>query len=206
MKKAIIIVAVIAGILLILQIRSFKKVDMLFERSEQKVVLAELRTFQVANQQLREHLEEAETALADTRSRLAQQTIDEEIDRLKLLSGEVAVKGEGVELTLNIPVEAFWISDLIAQLVTSGAEAIAVNDVRLTSATAGFRLVGNGLLMRRRFLRSPIRIAAIGPSSELQKAVAINGGILDRIKKSYKNLTVMLVQRENIVIPALAKE
>lgn len=206
MKKAIIVVAVISGILLILQMRSFKKVDMLLERSGQKVVLAELRTFQVANQQLREHLEEARTALADTHSRLAQQTIDEEINRLKLLAGEVAVKGEGIELTLNASIEAFWISDLIAQFVTSGAEAVAVNDVRLMPATAGFRLVNNGLLMRRKFLRPPIRITAIGPSSELQKAVAINGGILDRIKKSYKNLTVMLAQRENVVIPALAEE
>ena len=203
MNRLFIITAFIIGILLALQVRSFKKVDVLLQRFQPATVLAELRTLQLANEQLRENVAQAERTLQETRSKIAGQTIEEEMQRLKLLSGAHAITGEGIEITISSAVDSFWITDIIAQLVTSGAEAVAVNDVRLTMQTAGFRSVGGGLLMRRNFLRSPLRISAIGPSEMLKQAVTQSGGILDRMKRQNRGLAALVSQQENIIIPAL---
>lgn len=203
MKKVFIITTVAIGILLAVQIRSFKKIEFLIQRSEPATILAELRTLQIANAQLKEHLEESEKALAERRSKIASETIEEEINRLTLLSGEKAVAGEGIEITLSGSPKAFWISDLLAQLLSAGAEAVAFNDIRLTVRTMGFKSTGGGLLMRNHFLRPPLRITVIGPRKELKEAIGAVGSIIDRMKNDNPGLTVLLAERAKIIIPAL---
>lgn len=204
MKHIFITIAFIAGILLALQVRSFKKIESLVRRNEPKAILAELRTLQIANAELRSHLSEVERALGDTRSRLSGETTEEEINKLELLAGETSVRGEGIELTFNAAVEEFWISDLIATLVSAGAEAISINDIRLTAKTAGFRLVSGGLLMGQSFFKPPFKMAVIGPAKPLKDAVTMRGGLLDRMEKSQNGLKVSAVENKSVIIPALA--
>lgn len=204
MKKALIIIAIVTGILFSLQIRSFKEVESLMQRSGSIGILSELRTLQLANAQLKFVLMEKEKNLEDMQKKVfSGAIIENEISRLHLLSGETAVSGEGIEIIFNADVKAFWISDLIARLVSAGAEAIAINDVRLTERTAGFRNVGGGLLMRRNFLLPPIKITAIGHKQTLKQAINQNGGILDNIKNNISRLKISLVERDKIIIPAL---
>jgi uncharacterized protein YlxW (UPF0749 family) len=139
--------------------------------------------------------------LEDLKKKLANQPVEEEIKRLRLLSGEEPIFGEGIELTLSIAVDEFWLNDIVAQLVSSGAEAISVNDVRLLPATAGFRRINSGILMRSEYLRPVFRLVAIGPQRVLQQSIGQNGGILDRMSKAYPYLKVFLTPREKVVIP-----
>lgn len=204
MKKLFIATAVVIGILLAIQIRSFKKVDFLLQRSGQGNLMHELKVFQVANQNLRDHLAETKISLIDMQSRITAQTIDEEIKRLRLLAGEDAVSGEGIEITIPISIDAFWIIDLVAQLRAVGAEAVALNDIRYVSKTAGMRQIKpSGLLMRRTFLRPPFRISAIGPSRELKNTLTQSGSILNRIEQNHPGLKITVAQREKIEIPGL---
>lgn len=204
MKKALIIIAVVTGILLILQIRSFKEVEFLIQRSGSVGILSELRTLQLANAQLKSVLIEKEKGLEDMQKKVSASSIlENEINRLRSLSGEVAVSGTGIEIIFSADIRAFWISDLTAQLVSAGAEAIAINDIRLIDKTAGFRNVGGGLLMRRNFILPPIKITAIGDKQTLAQAVNQNGGILTNIKNSVSKLKVSLTEHDKIVIPAL---
>ena len=204
MKKALTIIAIITGILLILQIRSFKEVEFLIQRSGSVGILSELRTLQLANVQLKSILIEKEKGLEDMQKKVSASSIlENEINRLRSLSGEVAVSGPGIEIIFSTDIQAFWISDIIAQLVSAGAEAIAINDIRLTERTAGFRNVGGGLLMRRNFILPPIKITAIGNKQALAQAINQNGGILTNIKNSVSKLKVSLTEYDKIVIPAL---
>lgn len=123
-----------------------------------------------------------------------------------MLTGEDGISGEGVKLTLDRAVNSFWISDLIAQLVSAGAEAVSINDIRLTIQTAGLRDVGGGIVMRRHFIRPPIIIRAIGPKNEQKSAIAQNGGIMDRIKDNYPGIKITVTEEEKIVIPALSEK
>lgn len=200
MKKVFLITAVVIGILLSIQVRSFEKVERILERSKPGSILAELRTFQIANEQLRLRLAGEEKSLNDIHSKITTETLEEEINKLRLLAGEDTVSGEGVELIFNKIIQEFWITDLIAQLVGLGAEAIAINDIRLTSGTAGLRTIGDGLLMRSYFWRAPIRISVIGPQKELKQILGQSGGIIDRIQNANPGLTIILNQRDNILI------
>lgn len=196
-------IAIILGILLSLQIRSFQRIDLLIQRSEPGDIFAEMRVLQIANTQLRAHLEEEEKALLEIKSTLADRALEEEMNRLRLLSGEEEIFGEGIEITLGRSVKEFWITDLIAQLVSSGAEAIALNDIRLTAETAGFRDLGTGLLMRKHFFKPPLRLSVIGSRKELKQSVIQSGGILDRIENAYPGLKIVVTEQEKIIIPAV---
>ena len=193
MKKGsfFIAVTVVVGILLGLQVRSFRKVAFLAERASPGDIIGELRVFQIANEKLRDQIKEEGKKFEELNPRLASAAA-EEIEHLKLLSGEESVSGEGIEVTLGGEVQEFWIIDLIAHLVSGGAEAISVNGVRLVNSTAGFRSVGGGLVMRRHFLRPPFHIVAIGPRSTLKQSVSQTGGILDRIQNAYIGMQVIV--------------
>ncbi len=205
MKKIILIIVVVIGILLAIQIRSFKKVEFLIERSGSKNIFAELRTFQLANQQLGQHLKDEEKALEDIKNSLTGASVEEEINRLRILSGEEAIIGEGLELTFGSVIKAFWLTDLIAQLVSSGAEAIAINDIRITDKTFGFKNVASGILMRRYFISAPFKVTVIGPAKELKIAIAQEGGILSRMEKSQPQLKVSLIEKDKLIIPSLTQ-
>lgn len=206
MKKALLIIAVITGILLILQIRSFKEVEFLIQRSGSVGILSELRTLQLANAQLESILVEKEKGLEDMQKKVsAGVIIENEINRLRSLSGETKVSGQGIKIIFSADIPAFWISDIAAQLISAGATAIAINDIRLTDKTAGFRNVGGGLLMRRNFILPPIKITAIGHKLTLAQAINQNGGILNNIKNSVSKLKVSLTEHDEITIPALTQ-
>ena len=203
MKKALIAVIVFSGILLALQVRSFKNVALLTQRTQPADILAELRTFQIANANVKARIIEEEKNLENIRSKIASETIEEEIAKLQLIGGEQTISGQGVEINFSGPIKAYWVSDLLAQLVSGGAEAIAINDIRLTASTFGFRDVAGGLLMRRTFLRPPLRLSVIGSKDELKRAITSRGGILDRIKDAHPGVAVIVAERDAIIIPAL---
>lgn len=203
MKRVLIITALIMGVLLSFQIRSFKKVESVIQRSRPTSILAELRTFQLANEQLRTHLSEEEQVLNDINSKLTKEAIEDEITRLRALSGTQEVYGEGIELTFNQAVPEYWMSDLVAQLVGAGAEGVAINDVRLTAKTGGFRTVNGGIVMGKEFLRAPFRVSAIGPQKEVKQAVAQAGGIIDKMEAAYPGLVILVTTKDKVAIPAL---
>ena len=179
----------------------------MIQRSGSVGILSELRTLQLANVQLKSILIEKEKGLEDMQKKVSASSIlENEINRLRSLSGEVVVSGPGIEIIFSTDIQAFWISDIIAQLVSAGAEAIAINDIRLTDKTAGFRNVGGGLLMRRNFILPPIKITAIGNKQTLAQAINQNGGILTNIKNSVSKLKVSLTEYDKIVISANTKQ
>lgn len=205
MKKLFIIIAFFVGILLVIQVRSFKKITSLVERNKPQNIFAELRFFQVANEQLKSRLAEDKATLDQIKQKLSSSdVIENEINTLKLLSGEIPVSGEGIEIVFNTNLKAFWVSDLIAQLVGAEAEAVAINDIRLIDRTAGFRNVADGFVMRREFLRAPLKITAIGPRQALKQAVSQAGGIIERIEDAQPSLKIALSLKDKIVMPALA--
>lgn len=116
-----------------------------------------------------------------------------ELDRLELVTGEVAVVGPGMVLTLDdapdsradsaagtprdangFPkgrVTSFDLQILTNGLWQAGAEAISVNGQRLTSRSA-IRFAGDAILVDYRPLSPPYVITAVGEGRDLQTAFA----------------------------------
>lgn len=101
----------------------------------------------------------------------------EQLRSLEVATGFVGLTGPGAVLTMNDaepplprgvdPAEAKVLDTDMQMAVNglweAGAQAIAINDVRLTSATA-IRTAGEAILVDYRPLEPPYRIVAIGPA------------------------------------------
>ena len=131
-----------------------------------------------------------------------------ELSRLRLLTGEVAVTGPGLVLTVDDAPDArakatggdprdsggfpqgrvtsFDLQILVNGLWQAGAEAIGVNGQRLTSRSS-IRFAGDAILVDYRPLAPPYVITAIGEGRELQTGFAssASGAYLKSLGDNY---------------------
>jgi uncharacterized protein YlxW (UPF0749 family) len=89
--------------------------------------------------------EEQQLAAAANSPNSARQQLQQQLSRLQIVNGTIPVHGPGVELRVSFKMQAFEIQDLSNALRQLGAEALSVNDHRLTART----VIGdsNGTLM-----------------------------------------------------------
>ena len=86
---------------------------------------------------------------------------------------------------------------LVNELRLAGAEAISINDVRITSMS-DFKDIAPGLIVvNGQHQSSPYVIKAIGNQSYLESALIGNGGHVDELKKLGYEATI---EKENKVI------
>jgi uncharacterized protein YlxW (UPF0749 family) len=117
----------------------------------------------------------------------------QQLQRAEVLSGQVAVTGPGLTVTLSeppapsptgvpgrngsVPITATHIltdrdlRSVVNELWSDGAEAIAVNGIRLTP-TSAIRFAGQAVLVDLEPISPPYRIAAIGDPNTLVTAFA----------------------------------
>ncbi|KGM13400.1 DUF881 domain-containing protein [Cellulomonas bogoriensis] len=105
----------------------------------------------------------------------------EALEQIELISGAVAVQGDGVVVELDDapPADgrsspASRVQDIDLQIVTNalwaaGAEAVAINGQRLTSVSA-IRGAGEAILVDLQPLIAPYRVEAIGDPRRMQPA------------------------------------
>ncbi|HVE64925.1 MAG TPA: DUF881 domain-containing protein [Mycobacteriales bacterium] len=115
----------------------------------------------------------------------AGQLLAERLDRLELVVGSVAVRGPGVEITLDDAPEVEGQEDLtgdgtvrdrdlqevVNALWSAGAEAIAINGLRLSTLTA-IREAGEAILVDYRPVSPPYTVAAVGDPDSVEPAFA----------------------------------
>lgn len=112
--------------------------------------------------------------------------ISQELEKQKLVSGLVAVKGPGLRVVLDdstastIPanddpalylVHEYHLRDVVNVLWGAGAEAIAINGERLVS-TSSIYCVGSTILVNDTRMSPPYEILAIGDPATLDAAIA----------------------------------
>lgn len=114
----------------------------------------------------------------------------EDISNLSLTGGSAPVEGPGVVVTLDdsssarspsgdpndLVVHEADIQTVVNALWSAGAEAVALNGERLTSASA-VRCAGNTLLLHGTLHTPPYRIAAIGEQGSLAASLASQPGM-----------------------------
>jgi uncharacterized protein YlxW (UPF0749 family) len=116
-----------------------------------------------------------------------------QLDREQLLAGQVAVRGPGLQVVLKEPPAPTStpqvgrggsapvattniltdrdVRSVVNELWTDGAEAISVNDVRLTP-TSAIRFAGDAVLVDFQPISSPYTIRAIGNANNLATGFA----------------------------------
>jgi uncharacterized protein YlxW (UPF0749 family) len=122
-------------------------------------------------------LADARTAAEERNQTLAAQSQDLEarVRRLEVVTGFTPVRGEGVRITVTNPqsddpndeVRDEDLATLVDGLWEAGAEAIAINGVRLT-ALSGIRNTGRAVFVNSEPVTPPYIVEAIGDNATLQ--------------------------------------
>lgn len=173
---------------------------------EKKNLIEDLYKLQVEIADLSTKLEQAGIG-----QREADEALAKELARIKRFAGLSQVSGPGVEVivqsrpeaglgSVDVPVIADeQLLKIVNELYSAGAEAIAINDQRIT-AISGIRLAGNHINVNGTPLAPPYHIIAIGNASVLKSRLELKGGLVEYLSES--GILVEIQEKEDVMIPA----
>ena len=197
-QLSILLTAVLLGLLIAIQARSFEEVSDVISRNTRADVFREIQILKTTNENLEDEIDDLEDQLAKiSNNQEALASVREEIEKYRVLSGKVDVTGPGVSVKIDGDIKAIWLTDTVNELFTAGAEAVSVNSVRLTNKTIGFDTIPNGqVLLNGVILNKPYVIEAIGDKLVLADALNQPEGIIDRMNRSIPNVVIELLQKD----------
>jgi uncharacterized protein YlxW (UPF0749 family) len=201
-------VAIVIGVLLVGQLRSQARPIELSSLSAQELS-ALIETLSARNVELGD-------ALADLREQIrsyevatvqGQSTLDltaAEVEAISAFGGLQAVEGQGIIVTIDGSFDPTAINDIIYELRGAGAEAIAVDDIRITARSVA--VLGAGTIdIDGRSIGRTIEIRAIGSPEGLQNALIRPGGILTLLEQSV-NAQTQIELATTLVVPATERD
>ena len=164
-----------------------------------------IETLTARNRELRSGLADIRDQLrqyevSGPRSESALQVSREDLRRITAFGGLAAVDGQGIVMDVNGNLDAIALNDLINELRNAGAEAIAVDAIRVTArsvATEGPRAMElDGVEVGEQFT-----LRAIGSPDGLLGAMERPGGIISQLKL-FIRATIRIRQAESVELPA----
>ncbi|MDR7464571.1 MAG: DUF881 domain-containing protein [Armatimonadota bacterium] len=210
------VILVITGFLAVSQWRAGRplraQAELPTQRVEQLAALLKQqdearRALEAEIRRLRERVASYQRAVGEGRG--AAETMAQEVAQLRLVLGMTPVEGPGVVVRLRrggvlggiLPVQtrATDLAGLVNELWSAGAEAVAVNGVRVL-ATTGFRDGDDAVVVGERMVRPPFVIAAIGEPLTLQTALNLRGGFVEGLRSI--GLRVTVERRDRLRLPA----
>jgi uncharacterized protein YlxW (UPF0749 family) len=198
-------VATLIGVLLVGQLRSQARpteistlpaqelsqlVDTLSERN---------RSDALALSDLRETLREYRVAGSQGQSAL--DVSREDLRRISAFGGLAAVEGQGLVLDVQGDLDAIALNDLLNELRNAGAEALAVNDIRITHRSVAVQ-GPNSLLIDGLGIGASFQLQAIGSPDGLLSTIERPGGIIAQLEQ-FIDASIVARQSDQISLPAI---
>lgn len=184
----------------VIQNMSLAPVADLLSRDSQTNSFKEIDILKDKNQDLRDEVNELEGTLSQlSNQNEALGAIDDQIKKYQKLSGESPIFGPGISISIDSELEIAWAIDLINDFFNSGAQAVSINNLRITNRTIGFEVLPNkNLLLYGSVLRAPYEFNLIGEPADLEKILTLPGGIISRYKASFPQAKVEINRKEVI--------
>ena len=130
--------------------------------------------------------------------------LNSDIARLELINGTVPAKGPGITVAVSGNLLASDLSVLVNEFWAAGAEAVAINDVRITPYS-GFNYIGTStatyLTCGDEILAEPIVLQAVGNGATLERSLTMPGGIADNLEVYQIYLDIQMA--EELHLPAV---
>ncbi len=201
-------VALLIGVLLVGQLRSQQRPTEISQLPAQELSQL-IDTLAERNRELRNTLVDLNATLDEYRisGNQGQSALDvtrEDLRRISAFGGLAPVEGQGMVLEVDGSLDAIALNDLVNELRNAGAEAIAVDDVRITHLSVAVQgprgLVIDGVEIGRSF-----RIAAVGSPDGLLTALERPGGIIAQLEQ-FIQATIVARQADSIRLSATGIE
>lgn len=202
------LVAIIIGVLLVGQLRSQARPLELSGLTAQELSSL-IETLSARNVELTDGLADLHEQIAEYERREVdgESTLvigEEALRRIRALGGLAAVQGQGIVLQIEGSFDPPAVNDLIHELRNAGAEAIAVDDIRITARSVAVPGTGaieiDGVPLDR-----ALRISAIGSPDSLEAALTRPGGILVLLRQTI-DARPIITQRSSLVVPATQRD
>ncbi len=186
-------VACLLGLLIVVQLRGQAGGSGLATKSPQDltVLVANLNT---ENDRLRTEVSTLQGQRDELRANRATGAtsvgqLESDLGRIRAWSGLDPIAGKGVAILVSGEIDALAVDDLLNELRNAGAEAIAIEDIRLISKTTVSGVPGS-LDLDGFLVRDPFTIRAIGKPETLVGSLTRVGGIVAQLAATNPGATV----------------
>lgn len=209
----LVVAGLVLGLMLTVQYRSSKELNETPPIARVQTLAQEINEKREERNLLQKRVNSLREKL-DNKATGRSNTVRAELDTYRILAGTKAVTGPGVEVNLsdsNVALppgqdpNLFVLHDedvlrVLNELKAAGAEAIALNGVRLT-ATSEIRCIGPTILTNKtKRIPAPFTITAIGNPETLENSLLMKGGVVEQLK--IWGIQVQVHKNDSIKIPS----
>jgi uncharacterized protein YlxW (UPF0749 family) len=128
-----------------------------------------------------------------------------DLRRVRLYAGIDPAMGPGISITVRGPIDGPGIEDLVNELRNAGAEAIAIDDVRLVPGVVAVVPVGE-VTLGTVALDDPFTLSAIGAPDKLTGSLTRPGGIIAQLSATQPDVIVEVTPLDRIGVPATDRD
>jgi uncharacterized protein YlxW (UPF0749 family) len=202
-------VAFILGLLVVIQLRTQASGTAFAGLSSQEltVLVANLND---RNDELRGEIASLDRELATLTANMqrGEVSVDElraDLRRVRLYAGIDPATGPGVVITIRGPIDGSGVEDLVNELRNAGAEAIAVDAVRLVPGVVTVGASG-AVTVDGVPLADPFELAAIGAPDKLTGSLTRSGGIIAQLAATQPDVLVEVTPLDRVDVPATDRQ
>ncbi|MGH2467279.1 MAG: DUF881 domain-containing protein [Candidatus Limnocylindrales bacterium] len=209
-RIAVSAVAFVLGLLLVVQFRAQNAAGGLAGLSTQDLTTL-VASLNDRNAQLRTQTAQLQAQLAQMQEqqRTGQSNVGDleaELARIRLWTGLDPAVGAGVGLIISGQVAPDAVDDVLNELRLAGAEAMAVEGIRVASGSVVGGVSGR-LTLEGRTLPSPLHIVALGDPANLAAILSRPGGVIGRIQVAQPDVGVVVSQSPSgLAVPATGRD
>jgi len=203
-------VAFLLGLLVVVQLQTQAGGSALQNKSAQDLTTL-VGSLNDRNDQLRSEIGTLQNQLDELRADKANgatsvEQIQAELARIRAWAGVDAVAGRGVTIVVSGQIDPSAVDDLLNELRNAGAEAIAVEDVRVVPGTT-INGVPGSLDVDGRFLRDPFMVRAVGRPDALVGSLTRAGGIIAQLAATNPSATIDIQPSDDqMTLPASRRD
>jgi len=128
-----------------------------------------------------------------------------DLRRVRLYAGIDPATGPGVSITVHGPIDGGGLDDLVNELRNAGAEAMALEGVRLVPGIVAVGPPGS-VSLQGRMLDDPFTIDAIGAPDKLTGSLTRSGGIIAQLSATQPEVSVDVTPLDRIGVPATDRQ
>lgn len=205
-----------ALILTMIMFTQFKTVDetdiTAIETMRETELRTELASWKEKYEEIETKVEEVDVKINEYKLELdnnanTSNALQSEVKEAEAYVGNTGLQGQGIIITLKDAgksVRYAHLLQLVNELNAAGAEAISINDERITNISDIVDISTSHIRINSNNVSSPYVIKAIGDKTYLKSALTIKNGYFDLKQKEEYNIDIQ--EKTNIKINAYSKE
>ncbi len=203
------LIAMFLGLLAVTQVRAQEVYSRSLELETPASLTTLIANLAERNSALREEIfdlrlrtESAREEVASGKGSLTE--AQRQLTQLEVFAARTAVKGPGISVRVDGPFDDRALSDLVNELRNAGAEAVAVNTVRVGPRSWFGAAADRALAVDGVPIRGPWVVSAVGSPEVMYVAMTRTGGIIGQFELIYRDTRFSVARETALSLPSLA--